>query len=425
MAVSKGKEKKLFTEQDIPNPIEWLHENAPPEPDTTWGSNPAVVVHYGVTCSGPNCNGDDEPIKGVRYSCTVCRQTDFCGPCLTHPENSHDRAHPLWGCLDQAIIADHDRMTLPERKRFYGSANGAPVEFLTLNGVSSAVNVVELRPGKSVDTLQCSDVRPIKPDEQYEAITCTLFDHGPTLFDAAARTEPEVFEDMIVGDGFLPIPVRFRNIVRASRSEEQDTVLYVDQLCAERTHIYDKDLDPGKVAKVYSNATRTTVWIGEEDEHTESAIGLIEQISCLCPQGTTEYPTPKELGLQLADVEPDEWTSLLHYYARPAFGNGWTCQQITLACDPWVRCGSLMPLEWWKVAMVAEMLCQTAWVLAQWRIRFDWNSIAPLRANCIVMTQGCRKKRLASAETRQAAVIEAANYFKDVDARDAKFPFAV
>jgi next-to-BRCA1 protein 1 len=52
--------------------------------------------HHGIYCDGPLCsNGPQTYIKGDRYKCAVCHDTDFCASCEASPANPHNRTHPL------------------------------------------------------------------------------------------------------------------------------------------------------------------------------------------------------------------------------------------------------------------------------------------------------------------------------------------
>ena len=55
------------------------------------------VLHMGIRCDGPLCstNRGKSCIKGIRYKCTVCHDTDFCGNCEASPANTHNKTHPL------------------------------------------------------------------------------------------------------------------------------------------------------------------------------------------------------------------------------------------------------------------------------------------------------------------------------------------
>ncbi|RDW61006.1 hypothetical protein BP6252_12389 [Coleophoma cylindrospora] len=56
------------------------------------------VRHHGICCDGPLCNannGVQSYIKGDRYKCAVCHDTDFCANCEASPSNQHNPTHPL------------------------------------------------------------------------------------------------------------------------------------------------------------------------------------------------------------------------------------------------------------------------------------------------------------------------------------------
>ncbi|KAL3424571.1 hypothetical protein PVAG01_03852 [Phlyctema vagabunda] len=54
--------------------------------------------HHGIYCDGPLCQGASSGqtyIKGDRYKCAVCHDTDFCANCEASPSNQHNKTHPL------------------------------------------------------------------------------------------------------------------------------------------------------------------------------------------------------------------------------------------------------------------------------------------------------------------------------------------
>lgn len=53
--------------------------------------------HRGIFCDGPLCakQGQRTYIRGDRYKCSICKDTDFCANCEALPTNSHNKTHPL------------------------------------------------------------------------------------------------------------------------------------------------------------------------------------------------------------------------------------------------------------------------------------------------------------------------------------------
>ena len=60
------------------------------------GPSPHATCHYGIYCDGPQCLGPNQAyIRGIRYKCAICNDTDFCANCEAHPSNTHSKTHPL------------------------------------------------------------------------------------------------------------------------------------------------------------------------------------------------------------------------------------------------------------------------------------------------------------------------------------------
>lgn len=428
---SKGKGRDTFTSENIPNPILWVGEEEGPLENDSWGGNSSSVIHYGHICSGPGCEDSYDSIQGIRYQCSVCPKTDFCGRCLCLPENPHNRSHQLYGCRGQAIIADYTQMSADEIKEFNSNAEAGGIEALTLeSGVSeSTFRVIDLQPGESNDMLQCvMRTTELETEETYEVLTNTVFRHrkGPNSWGGGYEMDIKATEELFIGEGFVSIPIALGNVLRALRSEDEVKTMYVDQICAEQEHTRNTEADAGKLSKVYSNASKTIAWIGDDDDHTETAIGLIEMLVCFYKDKTTPHPSPEELEaneeLQLEDMGSNGGVSLLHFFTRAAYADAWTSQQVVLAQDPWISCGPYS-VEWWKVAKVAEMLCQTPWTLAPWRIQFEWVSSIPLRANCVALTERIRQNYTATEETQRATINGATRLFATSDPCSWEFPF--
>lgn len=71
-----------------------------PVRDIATMSRPSALKarHHGIYCDGPLCNqnnGVQSYIKGDRYKCAVCHDTDFCASCEASPSNQHNKTHPL------------------------------------------------------------------------------------------------------------------------------------------------------------------------------------------------------------------------------------------------------------------------------------------------------------------------------------------
>lgn len=56
--------------------------------------NAAKEIHRGIYCDGPLCKTYKTYIRGDRYKCAICHDTDLCANCEALP-NGHNATHPL------------------------------------------------------------------------------------------------------------------------------------------------------------------------------------------------------------------------------------------------------------------------------------------------------------------------------------------
>ncbi|OBT50025.1 hypothetical protein VE04_09509, partial [Pseudogymnoascus sp. 24MN13] len=54
-----------------------------------------TALHYGIYCDGPLCASKSLNIRGDRYKCAVCDDTDFCASSAASTNSVHNRTHPL------------------------------------------------------------------------------------------------------------------------------------------------------------------------------------------------------------------------------------------------------------------------------------------------------------------------------------------
>lgn len=111
------------------------------------------TLHVGIYCDGPQCTGKANQafIRGDRYKCAICHDTDFCANCEAHPNNKHNATHPLLkfktpikGVAVTTTGDDGQGQNLPVMGD-RASVNPAPA------AISNLRNLMEARP--STDTL--------------------------------------------------------------------------------------------------------------------------------------------------------------------------------------------------------------------------------------------------------------------------------
>lgn len=99
--------------------------------------------------------------------------------------------------------------------------------------------------------------------------------------------------------------------------------LWVDAVCINQDDNEEKSWQVARLADVYRNATRTVVYLGEEDEHWSSLSQYFEQIR----PGSTD----KRLRGVSDDVPYDTNTHRHSFAQRPWFSRTWTVQEAVLS----------------------------------------------------------------------------------------------
>lgn len=145
--------------------------------------------HHGIYCDGPLCNpgnGAQTYIKGDRYKCAVCHDTDFCASCEASPSNLHNRTHPLIKFktpvrnVSVTTVGDHeDGRSMPvmgdQNQNRRGRTTSKATETTPLQSTNAATQVqtvADLQPTEPVKAeipeVEAEKVPEIKAEEAKE-----------------------------------------------------------------------------------------------------------------------------------------------------------------------------------------------------------------------------------------------------------------
>lgn len=126
----------------------------------TIGLAPQLVRHFGIYCDGPLCKDNEHQsyIRGNRYKCAVCHDTDFCANCEAHPGNHHNRTHPLimFKTPVKNVNVSTENQDVSGNVRVMGDRHampGAPIKGAGL----------QVPPPPQMETTKCQTVADIKP----------------------------------------------------------------------------------------------------------------------------------------------------------------------------------------------------------------------------------------------------------------------
>lgn len=137
--------------------------------------------------------------------------------------------------------------------------------------------------------------------------------------------------------------------------------MWIDAICLNQKDDNEKAIHVPFMGKVYSNAARTLIWLGEADStDSDLAVDNIETLT----QKLLNVKNPKTLSIQQRLTENDLplpedqiWEAIKILQLRPWFFRLWTLQEIVLSKDAILMCGH-KSLPWNSLVALHEASIQ-------------------------------------------------------------------
>ncbi|KAH7268136.1 hypothetical protein MRS44_011579 [Fusarium solani] len=113
--------------------------------------------------------------------------------------------------------------------------------------------------------------------------------------------------------------------------EGETRSLWIDAICINQHDPDEKSVQVQRMQDIYRNAKQVLVWIGKEKDHTGLAFEQIQRLlACHDPDAEKEIWN-----------EPGEWIACLNeMIKRPYWSRAWTVQEVVLAGNAILCCGS-------------------------------------------------------------------------------------
>ncbi|KAI2616530.1 heterokaryon incompatibility protein-domain-containing protein [Hypoxylon sp. NC1633] len=114
------------------------------------------------------------------------------------------------------------------------------------------------------------------------------------------------------------------------RDRQNEVALWVDRICINQQSNAEKADQVSRMSMIYSTATNVSIWLGpaDEDLKTDRAMDFIGFI------------LQDDVGGKLSDNYAKDWSELLYLMRRRWFSRRWIIQELALAKNAEVRCGS-------------------------------------------------------------------------------------
>jgi hypothetical protein len=148
-----------------------------------------------------------------------------------------------------------------------------------------------------------------------------------------------------------------------SGSDAKPKTFWIDGLCINQANDAEKSAQVNLMKDIYKNATSVRVWLGEQTDSTAAAFELASALAALeshVDKGRVlsreEMENPKT-GLLADATGLPNWKALDLIYWQQWFSRTWVIQEIALARDAVVQCGS-HTVSWADLVTAARFLVE-------------------------------------------------------------------
>jgi len=159
--------------------------------------------HHGIYCDGPLCtqsNGSQSYIKGDRYKCAVCHDTDFCASCEANPSNPHNKTHPLIKFktpvrnVSVTTLGDHeDGRPMPVMGDHQSRTTSKSTETTPAKSANAATQVQTIAEVMPTDAVKSEDTPTIK--EEAKELPASVVDEAPVEEELVAHFVSDAIPD--------------------------------------------------------------------------------------------------------------------------------------------------------------------------------------------------------------------------------------
>jgi hypothetical protein len=159
---------------------------------------------------------------------------------------------------------------------------------------------------------------------------------------------------------------------------EKDRILWIDAICINQSDMEERSSQVSIMSLIYTHAQRVCVWLGEDDYDSRNAITFIREVSRAATHGDVEYGDDP--------VQIPMWRSFLAFMQREWFTRRWVVQEIVMAAEASVYCGS-DELQWQDLAIAVVVFEHLALMphLDERGLVTNWfESMSQLRASILL-----------------------------------------
>lgn len=231
--------------------------------------------------------------------------------------------------------------------------------------------MIDLRPGSGTQDLSC-DILPLDLENPshspYHGFSYMWDDQHTLNMDDNAEHQIQTEELLCQNGIYVKISKNLNNFLRRVRHPGRSTPLWIDQISVNQADEVEKAQQVKIMQHVYRKAHATLLWIGEEDQYTELGLQFAKdpyQVLGKAPRSTVASLAPfhdpafsEMTGLPACPSPEREALAML--YKREVFQRVWVIQELALATNIEMMCGS-HAMNFLHFVEVARIVIDKSW----------------------------------------------------------------
>ncbi|KAE8447560.1 hypothetical protein EG329_010690 [Mollisiaceae sp. DMI_Dod_QoI] len=223
-----------------------------------------------------------------------------------------------------------------------------------LDHAKDEIRLLELQPGTEDSDIQVKLVHvSLQTEVEYEALSYTWGDpHLVTPIEILSSSDPSTSFTFNATQNLV-------SALRSLRSSIVTRTLWVDAICINQTDNGEKGHQVRLMGIIFNRAVRVIVYVGGEENHSNEVMHLIAQ-----------NPRNLEDAFDLLSDEDwvSSWRAMTMFVQRPYFSRYWTVQEVALAHDITLVCGTLM-CDWLSFILITRALITETYIYSTNRER--------------------------------------------------------
>ena len=220
-----------------------------------------------------------------------------------------------------------------------------------------AIRLLTLAPGRFNDDIKCElshvylrhtasgqivlDQNPLGRDPVYESLSYTWGDQSRK-------------REIWLNSEKFSVTANLECALRYLRKTTEPRTLWVDAICINQDDVEEKNVQVLRMGQVYRQASSTIIWLGEESEHSNRALHLLEHLGGFEEKMKSVNRHENFSAFDLRDLMPEDsselmsfeqldehdWTALYDLFERPWWKRVWVIQEVTYSRDARLICGA-------------------------------------------------------------------------------------